>query len=623
MTQGEIERMPAGIAKAFQELEQRIMNDIIRRIKINNFSTASADWQITRLQQLGESEENIRKWTKSALDLSDMELSLVFNDGVYKEYMKHERAYQVNGMKQIPYADNHTLKQLVAAIERQTKGELENITQNKAVAVAGPGGQILAKPLMDFYRDTLDRASLDIQSGAFDYQSVLMRTVKELKNSGIRSIAYGGNRSDRVDVAVRRAVLTGFRQVQEKINEQTAAELGTDFYEVSYHVGARPTHQPWQGRVYSWQDLHDVCGLGTVTGLHGANCYHDYNPFVPGASVRTYTDEQLDRMIEEENTPKEYQGKAYTTYTALQEQRRLERNARALREAVDMLQEGEADPESVSLIKARYHGILQQYEDFSSRMDLPMQHERIFLDGLKVDMRIPKAVEKETASAIIKLPDVSGCQYRTEKEYKALAKAHAKGAERADIKQITKHTKQDGSQGGYVATRNYQTINRALMENNYDSLSADDKETVEAMRRVISGNQLDQDSVLTRYVNADYISSVFGTRNENGEILGNMELECRKKVMQAAVEDVRKKIGTMVSNNAFISTSMIKEKNIMQDKSVRITISAVKGTHCYVPTNRKESEVIFGDNTDLYITDAKTAVDGKLEIFAILLEREK
>ena len=124
---------------------------------------------------------------------------------------------------------------------------------------------------MSFYRTTLDNAVADIHSGAFDYNTVLKRTVATLTNSGLRYIDYESGHSDRVDVAVRRAVLTGFRQVQGKINEQVAAELHTDMYEVTYHVGARPSHQPWQGRVWSMEQLQSVCGLGTGPGLCGWN----------------------------------------------------------------------------------------------------------------------------------------------------------------------------------------------------------------------------------------------------------------------------------------------------------------------------------------------------------------
>ena len=104
---------------------------------------------------------------------------------------------------------------------------------------------------MTFYRSALDNAVLDIQSGGFDYGTVLKRTVSRMTNSGLRWIDYDSGVHSRVDVAARRAVMTGFRQVQGKINEQVAADLGTNTYEVSYHVGARPSHQPWQGRAAS------------------------------------------------------------------------------------------------------------------------------------------------------------------------------------------------------------------------------------------------------------------------------------------------------------------------------------------------------------------------------------
>ena len=121
-------------------------------------------------------------------------------------------------------------------------------------------------------------------------------------------------------MAARRAVLTGVAQVCGKINEYHAQQLGTEYFEVDWHSGARPAHAVWQGRVYSRQQLVSVCGLGTVTGLLGANCYHMYYPFFPGISVRNYTDEWLDEQNKKDNTPKSFDGKEYTAYEARQKQ---------------------------------------------------------------------------------------------------------------------------------------------------------------------------------------------------------------------------------------------------------------------------------------------------------------
>lgn len=383
MTQGELEKIPVPLRKAVSELEIRIMMDIVRKVKENGFSGASSDWQVTRLEQLGMAENDIKRWIQEALEISDKEIEKVFSDDVYREYYGHERAYQLNGRAQIPFEDNRELQYMVGAIEQQTKETFRNMTGSMGFAIRNPAtGEITYSPLMEFYQGALDGAMLDIHSGAFPYNTVLERTIDKMTASGLRWIDYDSGHHNRVDVAARRAIMTGFRQIQGKINEQVAAELGTDTYEVTYHKGARPTHQPWQGRIWTMQQLKDVCGLGTVTGLHGANCYHDYRAFPPG-SVRTYTDEQLDQMLKEENTKKTYNGKEYTTYEALQKQRRMETSMRAQRQKIKLLKAGGADERKIILAKAKYHGQMQAYKDFSKEMKLPEQMGRVYQDGLK------------------------------------------------------------------------------------------------------------------------------------------------------------------------------------------------------------------------------------------------
>lgn len=401
MTQGEIEQLTVKTENIFSELEIRIMSDIVRRIKENGVSTASADWQISRLQQLGMSEKQIRTWIQKALEASDKEMDHIFSDEAYREYYGHARAYKLADLQQIPFEQNTFLQQLLEVTKQRLESEYRNIAGSMGFAIRDPAtGKIRSVPLMEYYRSTLDNAVMDIQSGAFDYNTVLRRTINQMTASGIRYIEYDSGHRDRVNVAARRAVLTGFRQVQGKINEQVAADLNTDQYEVSYHVGARPTHQPWQGKVWSMQQLKEVCGLGEITGLKGINCYHDYRPFPPG-SVRTYTDKELTQKLKEENTPREYNGKQYTTYEALQQQRKMERGMRAQRQKIKLLQEGGADPNDIILAKAKYQGQMQTYKDFSEKMKLPEQKERIMQDGLRGHFMPTKAeLEKITPSTL-------------------------------------------------------------------------------------------------------------------------------------------------------------------------------------------------------------------------------
>lgn len=445
MTQGELEKIPSEIVKSMSSLELRIMEDMVRRIRVNGFSTASADWQFTRLEQLGMSEQQIKAWVQEVLNATDEEIERIYSDEAYQEYMGSGRAYKVYGRDRIPFDDNVELQQLIEAVKRQTGEEMTRITGSMGFVTKGLHGNLISIPLTEFYQRTLDNAMYDIHSGAFDYNSVLGRVINDMTNSGLRWIDYESGHHNRVPVAARRAVMTGFRQVQEKINEQVARDLGTDSYEVTVHIGARPTHQVWEGQVWTMDELHSVCGLGTVTGLHGANCYHDYNAFIPGVSVRTYTDEELKQIHEQENTPKTYNGKEYTTYEALQRQRQLETRARKYREDVHLLQKGDGSEDDIIAKKARYQGTLQEYRAFSKKMDLPMQKERIYQDGLKVDMRVRKlaeTVDNNRDFAIIKSGAISGAR----NPYGDAAKEHAKKyyglvrSMRTDVMKIAKVT---------------------------------------------------------------------------------------------------------------------------------------------------------------------------------------
>lgn len=399
MTQGQLEELPLKIQNQFKLLENRIMRDIIRRIKINGFGTASASWQITRLQQLGESEKQIKKWIKEALKVSDEEIEKIFSEEAYKQYMDEQRGYDLFNVERMTFEENAQLQMTIEAAKEQVKNEFENLANSASFAIKDAKGRVHYKPLQQFYIDTIDGAILDIESGAFSYQQVLERTVKSLANSGLRGstgwVEYDSGWRNRVDVATRRSVLTGWRQIQGKISEQTATDLHTDSYEVTVHIGARPSHQAWEGKVYTYQQLIDVCGLGSVTGLHGANCYHDYFPFIPGVSERTYTDEQLDKMHEQENRKTAYKGKEYTTYEALQKQRELETTCRALSEEINLLEAGGSETEAITDNKIKYLETIREYRKFSDKMNLPMQRERIRQNGLKVDLRGIKIPDDE------------------------------------------------------------------------------------------------------------------------------------------------------------------------------------------------------------------------------------
>ena len=398
------EKIASKIAARYIGLEERILQDIARRIKKTGEITSTADWQINRLRILGYSSEDIEREIKKTLDASYPEMFELYDKVIDWEYVRNKDIYEQINAEFILFENNEQLKQITDAIIRQSLEDLENVTKSLGFYLDYNGRKVLT-PLSQVYSSYLDNACFDIVTGAFDYGSVLRRVVTQLTNSGLRKIEYGSGYASRVEVAARRAVMTGVANLTGEIADYNAKKLGTEYFEVEWHAGARPTHAVWQGRVWTKEQLYSVCGLGTVTGLLGANCYHAYYPFFPGISRRNWSDEWLEEQNRKESKPKEFRGKEYTLYEAKQRQRQMETAMRAQREKVQMLQDGGADRQEVMLQKAKYQGQLNEYAAFSRKMGLKEERERIYIDGRgriapsqydpKMRISIPDTVSKE------------------------------------------------------------------------------------------------------------------------------------------------------------------------------------------------------------------------------------
>lgn len=387
LSANELEAIPEGIMRMFRELELATMSDIVERISYNLEITSLTDWQINRMYQLGVGKEVIKRNVQRTLGLTSESIDKIYKTTLAEEYVRFKPVYQKLGESFIPYKQNKPLQQLVKGVKAQTKGELKNITQSMGFSVKSATGKREFLPIADYYQKTLDKAATQILTDTADYNTVLKKTVREMTNSGLRTVDYASGWTNRVDVAARRAVLTGYRQVVGEINKENAEKLDTDLYEVSFHAGARPSHQEWEGGVYTMDELIDICGYGEVDGLMGANCYHDITPFIEGVSVRTYTDEELEKMKAEENEPKEFNGKEYNAYEAQQRQRALETNLRAKREEIALLEKGGASAEDIDAAKAKYRAVSDEYSKFSKSMGIPQQRDRINIsphDGVDV-----------------------------------------------------------------------------------------------------------------------------------------------------------------------------------------------------------------------------------------------
>lgn len=375
LTPQQLKDIPENIIQLYRDLEEFIIDDIARRIAKTGELTETAKWQLERAKDL--SMNYIEKEIERVLELANEEVENTLKQSALTSLEAENKIYKEAINKEIKIKGNTILKKILEATIKQTKGELKNISQSLGFAQI-INGKIVYKDIAKFYQDSVDLALVQVNSGVLDSNSAIRQAVKKLADSGLRTVDYENGWSNRVDVAVRRAVVTGSNQMCHKMTELTMKELECEFVETTAHAGARPDHQEWQGKVFCYKgksdkypDFVEKTRYGHGDGLGGYNCRHSFYPFFPGISKRAYSEEHLNNIDPE---PFEYDGKTYTYYEALQHQRKLETNIRQKkRELIVYNAAGFKDDfnnSSIALSRLK-----NEYKSFSNAGDLTVRKD--------------------------------------------------------------------------------------------------------------------------------------------------------------------------------------------------------------------------------------------------------
>lgn len=376
----ELEKIPLTYNKIMRELEEDIIVDIANRILATGEITATADWNIFRLHQLGKSKWWIRRRIRKTTKLTLLEVRRLYKETFAKEYVRDEKLYKIFGAKIVSFKDNKELQQSITAAINNCGKQLENITKASGFSVS-IGGKKQYTDVHKYFANELDKSIISVQNGLSTADKETIRVVKQMCASGFQTVTYDSGVTRSVESAVRMCVMTGLTQITAQVNESNAEQLGTDKFEVSCHGNARPSHMEWQGRVWTKEQLVSVCGLGTATGLCGINCYHQYFPFIDGISERSYSDEELDKMIEDSTKTKKYNGVEYTPYEATRRMRFLERNIRKQQKQINILErldkQTDEIQDTITIAKCKKKALSQQYVDFADKMGLPQERSRL------------------------------------------------------------------------------------------------------------------------------------------------------------------------------------------------------------------------------------------------------
>lgn len=398
MTPEELEKLPKPLERTMSTLEMSIMQEIVERIRDTAQITPVTDHLLNRLNVIGESKSRLKKMIKESIKDTDLDIEKIYEHAVRSDYIQNKALYESVGRDYQAFEDNLWMQQVVEMVKRQTEDTLrpmENITKTTGFNVT-IGNKKVFTPLSEYLERSLDKAMMGITTGTKTYSQAIGEVIDEMTASGVRTVEYASGKSDRIEVAARRAIMTGVAQMTDKVNEKNAEILETDYWEVDWHMGARNTgtgylnHQSWQGKVYTTEEMKTVCGLGEMLGFAGINCYHIRFPFIPGVSKRKYTDEWLAEQNWKENEKKTYCGKEYDTYAALQHQRTLERTIRKWKQHAELLKVADADKDEITAARCRLKAVEQEYVRFSKEMGLRQQRERLKVGTINEKLQIEK-----------------------------------------------------------------------------------------------------------------------------------------------------------------------------------------------------------------------------------------
>lgn len=401
-----LDALPEELAELLRGLEDTLLDEICSRLALKDQLNEVTVQAIRSLRSHGIDTKDIEKAIRKTAGISEKKLKELFNDVIARNQKYYTSVIDMAGLTQPDILVNTAT---IEAIRAQTLDEFHNITQSMGFLV--DKGRTMLPPARA-YQWALDSAVMQIQSGAISYNQAIKSAVQQLAG-GLKVVNYESGHVDNIDVAVRRAVMTGVNQICDQYTNQSAEYLETRYFEVSAHSGARDkpgaspwsSHKDWQGKVYYqsesgepdplgiYDDLVETTGYGYVDGLTGANCRHHKYPFVPGVSERTYTDEQLKHI--DDGLGCTFDGKTYTAYEATQMQRRIERQVRAQKKLRNAYKEaGLSEDATAANIKLRR--LNAEYSRFSKAAGLPEQRERT--KALYTDAKSEAAVSAAKAA---------------------------------------------------------------------------------------------------------------------------------------------------------------------------------------------------------------------------------
>ena len=423
LTPEQLQNLPQELTDLYDQLSEFILRDIARRIAKGAEITDTAEYQLYRAKSLGLSTDEIAAKIAEINGSSASEINRLIREAAAQSDEFDRKMLGVDKGAAVPLEENAQLQKLISAQIAETAGKCENLTNTMGFADHDFLGRVYYLSMTDMYRREMDSAHMKVVTGATDYMTAIRQACNKLAASGVRTIDYESRRSDRIEVAARRAILTSVAHVTHRISEQNGEELGADGWEMSAHSGSRPSHAVYQGRQYTQEQYERII----KPLISEPNCRHDVFPIILGVSEPTYTEEELQYI---DQPPFTYEGRTYTAYEASQQMRKMERAMRKQKDRC-IVADAAGDEEAFATASIRLNRQKYIYEDFCKAADSYTEYERTYVTGFNRSIAARSgvaAIKKEykliastlDKSAVPSIDDFKKMLYNNSDEYKQL-----------------------------------------------------------------------------------------------------------------------------------------------------------------------------------------------------------
>lgn len=423
LTPEQLQNLPQELTDLYDQLSEFILRDIARRIAKGAQITDTAEYQLYRARSLGLSTDEIAAKIAEINGSSASEINRLIREAAAQSDEFDRKMLGVDKGAAVPLEENAQLQKLISAQIAETAGKCENLTNTMGFADHDFLGRVYYLSMTDMYRREMDSAHMKVVTGATDYMTAIRQACNKLAASGVRTIDYESGRSDRIEVAARRAILTSVAHVTHRISEQNGEELGADGWEMSAHSGSRPSHAVYQGRQYTQEQYERII----KPLISEPNCRHDVFPIILGVSEPVYTEEELQNI---DQPPFTYEGRTYTAYEASQQMRKMERAMRKQKDRC-IVADAAGDEEAFATASIRLNRQKYIYEDFCKAADSYTEYERTYVTGFNRSIAARSgvaAIKKEykliastlDKSAVPSIDDFKKMLYNNSDEYKQL-----------------------------------------------------------------------------------------------------------------------------------------------------------------------------------------------------------